>query len=121
MFWVIHVTQLALHLTITPDNREYTVVRNRAHTCVPIVHPPTFLKTAIYVTPGRVHVMLKYGTLTYGLYFTFGVRRTSLRDGCPSEGDGRKAERSRPNFWVREVGKSPHTIFFPPKNSFMGC
>jgi hypothetical protein len=57
----------ALHLTITPDNREYTVVRNRSHTCAPVGHPPAFLKTSIYVTPGRVRVMLTYVALIYGL------------------------------------------------------
>lgn len=67
MFWIIYVTQLALRLTIVPDNRENIVVRNRAHTCAPIVHPQTFLKTAIYVTPGRVHVVLAYFTLICGL------------------------------------------------------
>lgn len=67
MFWIIRVAHLALHLTITPDNREYTVVRNRAHPCAPVVHPPAFLKTATYVTPGRVHVMVTYVTLIYEL------------------------------------------------------
>jgi len=67
MFWIIHVTHLALHLTNTPDNREYTVGWNRAHTCAPVVHLPAFLKTAIYETPGHVHVMLTYVTLIYGL------------------------------------------------------
>ena len=60
MFWIIHGTHLALQLTITPDNREYTVGWNRAHTCAPVVHPPALLKTAVYVTPGHVQVMLTY-------------------------------------------------------------
>jgi hypothetical protein len=48
-----------LHLTIIPDKQEYNGVRNRTHTCAPVGHPPTYLKTAIYVTPGRVSVLLR--------------------------------------------------------------
>jgi hypothetical protein len=117
MLWFIHVTQTYTHSPPLLRTIDSTLSFWIGPTRVP-QYPPTFLKSAIYVTPGRVRVILWHVTLICGMSFIFGVRLGSLNEGCPIDSGYPEGERSSRNLGGRGT-KAPNPCFLP--NSFLDC